>query len=206
MTDQTAATPEWHDGDPLMAAIAAAVWEHCHTAGTCVSDDPRNIAAAAAAGIRDAARQATGQPDTEAAASPVCECQPVRLHDDYREAAVYLHEATCPTVGQPAAALCSCGDPIQLLDQADPRTWIHSPGSDTDCQSPRLESEAHPPRDRWRLEVWEQDRWIQPRAYSHDSTSTAEVHRAAWLQRRPDDRTRLVRETTTWTVEEDETR
>ena len=65
MTDQTAATPEWHDGDPLMEAIAAAVWEHCHTAGTCVSDDPRNIAAAAAAGIRDAARQATGQPDTE---------------------------------------------------------------------------------------------------------------------------------------------
>lgn len=30
-------------------------------------------------------------------------------------------------------ALCICGDPIQLLDDADPTSWIHSPGSDTPC-------------------------------------------------------------------------
>ncbi|MFG6296954.1 hypothetical protein, partial [Streptomyces rochei] len=54
MTDQT--TPElldnavWVDGDPLMEAIAAAVWEHCDTSGghSIVTDDPRNIAAVAA--------------------------------------------------------------------------------------------------------------------------------------------------------------
>ena len=67
---------------------------------------------------RDAARQAAGQPDTEAAASPVCECQPVRLHDDYREAAVYLHEATCPTVGQPAAPAETPLDPAAAKARA----------------------------------------------------------------------------------------
>ncbi|QTD97013.1 hypothetical protein [Streptomyces cyanogenus] len=40
----------WIDGDPLMEAIAAAVWEHCRTEGTSlVVDDPRNIAAAVSA-------------------------------------------------------------------------------------------------------------------------------------------------------------
>jgi hypothetical protein len=40
----------WVDGDPLMEAIAAAVWEHCDTSGghSIVTDDPRNIAAVAA--------------------------------------------------------------------------------------------------------------------------------------------------------------
>lgn len=39
----------WVDGDPLMEAIAAAIWEHCRTEGTSlVVDDPRNIAAVAA--------------------------------------------------------------------------------------------------------------------------------------------------------------
>ncbi len=39
----------WRDGDPLMEAIAAALWENCHTEGpSSVNDDPRNIAAVAA--------------------------------------------------------------------------------------------------------------------------------------------------------------
>jgi hypothetical protein len=43
----------WQDGDELMEAIAAAVWEHCHTEGTSdVVDDPRNIAGTAAAVAR----------------------------------------------------------------------------------------------------------------------------------------------------------
>lgn len=39
----------WVDGDPLMEAIAAAVWELCERSdsGPLVLDDPRNIAAAA---------------------------------------------------------------------------------------------------------------------------------------------------------------
>lgn len=64
MTDQPATVPVWQDGDPLMEAIAAAVYEHCEVqrGSGLVIDDPRNIAAAATAGIRDAARQAAGQP------------------------------------------------------------------------------------------------------------------------------------------------
>ncbi|MDH6610253.1 hypothetical protein M2164_005888 [Streptomyces sp. SAI-208] len=43
----------WQDGDPLMEAIAAGVWEHCNPQGTSVVvDDPRNIAATAAAVAR----------------------------------------------------------------------------------------------------------------------------------------------------------
>ncbi|MFF5404585.1 hypothetical protein ACFY8K_16910 [Streptomyces misionensis] len=34
-------------------------------------------------------------------------------------------------------ARCVCGDPIQLQDEADPTSWIHSPGSDTSCLSAR---------------------------------------------------------------------
>ncbi len=41
--------PTWQDGDPLMEAIANAVYEQCETGdGGIVHDDPRNIAAAAA--------------------------------------------------------------------------------------------------------------------------------------------------------------
>ena len=44
-------TAVWVDGDPLMEAIAAAVWEQCgrSDSGSCVEDDPRTIAAVAAA-------------------------------------------------------------------------------------------------------------------------------------------------------------
>ncbi|MFE7128930.1 hypothetical protein [Streptomyces sp. NPDC057617] len=54
--------PVWIDGDPAMEAIAAAVWEQCHTQGTVVADDPRNIAAVAVAAVRTA-----GQPADRAA-------------------------------------------------------------------------------------------------------------------------------------------
>ena len=43
----------WEDGDLLMEPIAAAVWEHCNPQDTSVVlDDPRNIAATAAAVAR----------------------------------------------------------------------------------------------------------------------------------------------------------
>jgi hypothetical protein len=32
---------------------------------------------------------------------------------------------------------CVCGDPIQLQDETDPTSWIHSPGSDTPCLNAR---------------------------------------------------------------------
>ena len=52
MNQPDPAAAAWIDGDPLMEAIAAAVWEHCQTEGTSlVVDDPRNIAAVAAAAV-----------------------------------------------------------------------------------------------------------------------------------------------------------
>lgn len=32
---------------------------------------------------------------------------------------------------------CVCGDPVQLMDENDPASWIHSPGSDTRCLEAR---------------------------------------------------------------------
>ncbi|MCX4601186.1 hypothetical protein OG402_11875 [Streptomyces anulatus] len=46
MPDTTPAV--WSDGDPLMEAVASAVWEQCRTENSIVVDDPRNIAAVAA--------------------------------------------------------------------------------------------------------------------------------------------------------------
>lgn len=55
---------DWIDGHPQLEAIAAAVWEQCgrSDSGTCVEDDPRNIAVAALA----AALPATTDRATEA--------------------------------------------------------------------------------------------------------------------------------------------
>ncbi|MFF1444152.1 hypothetical protein [Streptomyces sp. NPDC058295] len=59
MNNHTTPEPQptvWVDGDPLMEAIAAAIWEQCerHAGGGSgiVVDDPRNIAAAAASAVR----------------------------------------------------------------------------------------------------------------------------------------------------------
>ena len=52
-TDRAAAPAVWIDGHPQLEAIAAAVWEKCgrSDSGTCVEDDPRNIAVAALAAV-----------------------------------------------------------------------------------------------------------------------------------------------------------
>ncbi|WP_030568552.1 hypothetical protein [Streptomyces aureocirculatus] len=47
-----ASNAAWIDGDPLMEPIAAAVWAHCDTENSIVTDDPRTIAAIAAAVAR----------------------------------------------------------------------------------------------------------------------------------------------------------
>lgn len=68
MTDTT--TPAvWVDGDPLMEAIAAAVWEQCRTDyPSSVVDDPRNIAAVAATVARAHAASAVVVPAADRAA------------------------------------------------------------------------------------------------------------------------------------------
>src|SRR6478735_1226827 len=42
-TPEPSPAPAWVDGDPLMEAVASAVWEQCRTENSIVVDDPRNI-------------------------------------------------------------------------------------------------------------------------------------------------------------------
>ncbi|WP_449342263.1 hypothetical protein, partial [Streptomyces aurantiogriseus] len=59
----------WVDGDPLMEAIAETVWEHCAGEGTSlIVDDPRNIAATAAAVARRLAAASPVPPPADRAA------------------------------------------------------------------------------------------------------------------------------------------
>lgn len=62
----------WVDGDPLMEAVASAVWEQCRTENSIVVDDPRNIAAVAAT----VARQLLGTTSETTAAE---EREPIQL-------------------------------------------------------------------------------------------------------------------------------
>jgi hypothetical protein len=77
-TDQ-AAPADWIDGHPQLEAIAAAVWEQCgrSDSGTCVEDDPRNIAVAALAAVLPAP---TAQA-TEAEPAERRERYAVAIHD-----------------------------------------------------------------------------------------------------------------------------
>ncbi|WP_399553856.1 hypothetical protein OG473_39335 (plasmid) [Streptomyces anulatus] len=76
MTDTTPAV--WSDGDPLMEAVASAVWEQCRTENSIVVDDPRNIAAVAATVARQLLGTTTGAgpaavPSTAAMLSTPCD-------------------------------------------------------------------------------------------------------------------------------------
>lgn len=72
MTTPPESTPAvWVDGDPLMEAVASAVYEQCRTVdGGIVDDDPRNIAAVAVATFRTAAG---GSATDQAAVPPGCQ-------------------------------------------------------------------------------------------------------------------------------------
>jgi hypothetical protein len=129
MTDQT--TPEtavWIDGDPLMEGLASAVWEHCDTdERSTVRDDPRNIAAVAAAVVR-AQQPATVPPAVDRAAELE---QAVRrlglMVDEYGAGASALtdklkrardlHRETCPFAkGEAPPTAFTCGM-CEVLDQ-----------------------------------------------------------------------------------------
>jgi hypothetical protein len=84
MTNQTPPAV-WIDGDPLMEAIAAAVWERCERSDSgLVIDDPRNIAAAAVAAVSSVGQTpATGRALLLAAADRIAAlCAEVDDGDD----------------------------------------------------------------------------------------------------------------------------
>ena len=72
----------WSDGDPLMEAIAAAVYEQCetHPEQSLTVDDPRNIAAVAATVARRVLGTPTTNTETETEAEAPTEEQIVREH------------------------------------------------------------------------------------------------------------------------------
>jgi hypothetical protein len=138
----------WVDGDPLLEAIAAAVWEHCRTEGTSlVVDDPRNIAVAAASALPAPVDRAAVLTDAERTMLAYALDQAQEriwsedgFTDEDQAAVDSLRRmaAEAPaTEEQDAPLRCVCGDPVQLMDDNDPASWIHSPGSDTRCLDAR---------------------------------------------------------------------
>ena len=119
-----------------------------------------------------------------------------------------------------------CGREVE--DRGDPSMdgnhrvlWVHVPGGYTLCNPQQAahstrahpaagqpaeahDTEARPPRVQWCVEGYHADEW-NPLGQAEDDRETAVAKRAAWGRRLPGVPTRLVRETTTWTVE-DETR
>ena len=67
------------------------------------------------------------------------------------------------------------------------------------------ETEAHPPRAAWRIELRDAEGWAISGLVRPDRDEVAR-YLASRRKQRPDAEFRLVREDTTWTVEEDETR
>jgi hypothetical protein len=102
-TNQTPPPAVWIDGDPLMEAIAAAVWERCARSDSgLVIDDPRNIAAAAVAAVSSvgqapATDQKAVRPTTLNAIASHLEARAVRIfrpdaevHAEYHAVAALL--------------------------------------------------------------------------------------------------------------------
>lgn len=166
MTDTTPPAV-WVDGDPLMEAIAAAVWEHCarddEDMPQAVCDDPRNIAAVAAAVVRAAAavpvpaadratvlREAADRyqgflDNADTSADP-------RYWTGIRDMVLGLRrmaaeatpvgasDAPANGTGAPVAAetpqpeTCAhCGKHVRLITGTLTAWWVHDPGGNTVC-------------------------------------------------------------------------
>lgn len=152
-----------------------------------------------AAGIRDAARtaaarQTTGQTDTEA----VAEAERVCALPDWVDCSCN-HLTGCehphPAVGQPAEAqaACGCGEP-----QA-PGT-VHRPGAP--CYVQEQPIEARRPDTMWLVMRRGETDWLS--ASTHYSKREQALRKLEQRRKeQPEDTHRLVRETTTWTVEDE---
>jgi len=121
--------------------------------------NPRRVQTVTASAAASEEAEAVGMPvpaeaDTECAASRVCECQPVRLHNDGREVAVYLHEATCPAAEQPEVRQqtpCLCGQPLDLMTDDGESWWAHGEDVPSPCTTPAPAAGMPTQRDRHEL-------------------------------------------------------
>lgn len=146
------------------------------------------------AGIRDAARTASGQQPEPTMAygdgkgrvycqrcAPTVEAASVPLTVNHVD-----HWELCPSCGR------------HVVDVAREAPAVGQPAE------AQAADEARPSQSRWRVEGYDADQW-NPLGSAEDDRETAVAKRAAWIRRLPDMPTRLVRETTTWTVEDDST-
>lgn len=122
-TDLTAPVteqPAWVDGDPLMEAVAAAVWEHCTTeCGGIVRDDPRNIAAVAAAVAQQLTDQAALRDRIRRA---ICEAEGFTWDPDWLEPDEYgAHaDAVLAVLPAPTDRATVLRDAADTADNPDP--------------------------------------------------------------------------------------
>jgi hypothetical protein len=231
MTTNQTPPAVWIDGDPLMEAIAAAVWEQCRTEDTSlVVDDPRNIAAVAARAV-----SSVGQaPATDQTAVCICghteaqhfedvciteitgcDCGDFLPPDAAREVIDRWQEAAMRKTTDRAAVLreaatlgrelsrqgYSAQEIAKKLDRLADEAAV--PGRTTD----EAAGEAHPPYHRWYVETRDglADEWapgmrFTERAEAVERYETLNQRHPTWKDGTPVER-RLVRETTTYTVE-----
>ena len=201
------------------------------------------------AGIRDAARQATGQPvcvhpegyEGECPCTTGCDCCKAVAHavDCPACDAGIVHTEHCPT---PETHNWGCGCPTDRQQGIEAtRAKLSTPcaycghsynwhtlrggcqvkagearcgcgafvtpavGQQDATQPTTDETEAHPPRAAWRIELRDAEGWAISGLVRPDRDEVAR-YLASRRKQRPDAEFRLVREDTTWTVEEDETR
>lgn len=149
------------------------------------------------AGIRDTARQA----------AKTCRCpHPADEHSVYGCA----DDCACEWMPRRGAARQAAGQDDTGPTVADVTAMLHRmhaaaglPAPTTEQPDTQQPADAHPPQTGWRVEVWDDGEWMPASVTSR----TREAARNRLTVRRganPDDRFRIVRETTTWTVEADE--
>ena len=209
----------WVDGDPLMEAIAAAVWEHCQTDGTMslVVDDPRNIAAVAAAVARAAASAVVAPPTDRATLSDrlaraVAEDASALRMDLYDDLATFARQ----TGNDHLTEFLFEGLLRRAADEEQPAKPDRCPhGCDTStcpclaCEADEEQpaTEARPPQHSWRVETLDPlpNEWV-PGSHFLNRQAAVERYETAnrtaplWKDGTPVQR-RIVRETTTYTVE-----
>ncbi|MFJ5785383.1 hypothetical protein [Streptomyces hydrogenans] len=108
------------------------------------------------------------------------------IRDAARQTGQQPDETTEARIAQHAAALWSVQQP--------------APAAGLDASQPATD-QARPPREQWRVEGYDAGEW-NPLGLPENDRDTAVAKRAAWARRLPGVPTRLVRETTTWTVED----
>lgn len=122
----------WVDGDSLMEAIAAAVWEHCRTEGTSlVVDDPRNVAGTAAAVARRLLAAVAAPPSATRA-------------DDWRAAAVFVEAMNEACDNKRPCESCTTREDVaaELRRVADEAGGPRRAGSDEQPQTPEAQQDG----------------------------------------------------------------